>query len=364
MTVLLCRPTLSLRSGTGPLMRLQAEALRAAGERVELHCRRGALKFFLETRLLVRRASPARLRQRAALPGCLLVDHGMRLPEADMVFVHNLFSEAVLHLPRDDWRAAAGEEAAFFDELDAQASIVANSELVRRGLVERFGLEAGRIVVERPGFDGARFNRESAGTLRTRGRAALGIDDSTPLVGFVTSGDFGKRGLDVFLQAAEHIADVRPNARFFVVGSTRLPDLAARHPFVSNGRLLYRPKGPRPEPWFAALDVFLYPARFEEFGLVVTEALALGVPVLSSRRVGAVECLPAAYEPWVLEAPEARAFAERALSLLADAELRRGLGEAGAASAASWEAKRYADATTALMLERLRAKAGDSMRAT
>ncbi len=36
-----------------------------------------------------------------------------------------------------------------------------------------------------------------------------------------------------------------------------------------NGKLAYRPKRRDPERWFAALDLFLYPARFEEFGMVV-----------------------------------------------------------------------------------------------
>ena len=64
------------------------------------------------------------------------------------------------------------------------------------------------------------------------------------------------------------------------------------------------PKSRTPEPWFAALDVFLYAAHFEEFGLVVNEAQAMGVPVLTSRRVGAAECLPENQREWLLEQPD------------------------------------------------------------
>ena len=72
----------------------------------------------------------------------------------------------------------------------------------------------------------------------------------------------------------------------------------------ARGVVRYRPKSRHPEPWFAALDLFLYPARFEEFGMVLAEAQAMGVPVLTSRRVGASECLPSAYAPWLLDGPE------------------------------------------------------------
>ncbi|HEU4617132.1 MAG TPA: glycosyltransferase family 4 protein [Gammaproteobacteria bacterium] len=357
MTILLCRPTLSLTSGAGQLMRAQAVGLRAAGRKVELCCRRGAFSFFLTTGLRARGIDPAKLESLAARAGILLVDHGMHLRFADVVFVHNLLSEAARHVARDDWRAGAEQEAELFRSIDRSALVIANSNLVRGALLEHFGLDPKRVLVERPGFRSDRYNPATKARYRSAARRSLRLHSRTPLVGFVTSGDFRKRGLDLFLAAAEAIAEGRADARFLVVGSKRLPDWAARHPLVEDGRLLYRPKSTHPMRWFAALDVFLYPARFEEFGLVVSEALASGLPVLTSRRVGASECLPAEYGPWLLDAPDAAGFAERALALLADPALRARLGEAGASSVAPFDEARYVRATVGLMIERARAKA-------
>jgi glycosyltransferase involved in cell wall biosynthesis len=103
----------------------------------------------------------------------------------------------------------------------------------------------------------------------------------------------------------------------------------------------HRPKGARPERWLAALDLFLYAARYEEFGMVVAEAQAMGVPVLTSRLVGASECLPQVYAPWLLERPDAAELAARALALLADPRTRRELGAAGAASVAAYDERAY-----------------------
>ena len=129
----------------------------------------------------------------------------------------------------------------------------------------------------------------------------------------MTSGDFAKRGLDLFLATAPRGSrSARPDARFLVVGSKELPERRARRMrSCARGVVLYRPKSRAPERWFAALDLFLYAARFEEFGMVVAEAQAMGVPVLTSRLVGASECLPDAYARWLLDGPEPAGMAAR-----------------------------------------------------
>ena len=189
-----------------------------------------------------------------------------------------------------------------------------------------FDLARERVAVLYPGYRAARFSPQRAAELRGGARGALGIDAHAPLVGFVTSGDFAKRGLDLFLDSAARIAHARPDARFLVVGSKELPADArdararARRRRAATGR-----RAGDPERWFAALDLFLYPARFEEFGMVLAEAQAMGVPVLTSRLVGASECLPDRLCAVAARSPRAcELMAARALALLADAALRAG----------------------------------------
>ena len=368
MTIVLYRRRLSLTSGAGQLIRMQAEGLRSEGQDVRVACSRGAFGFFLHTRLPVKLMSTATLKALAASPDYLVVDHQMVLPEADLVFVHNLTTEGLRHLSRDDWARSAAGEAEFFRALNPRAPVVANSELVKRGLIEHFALDPARVVVHYPGFSADRFAPQDRGALsnpestrgnsatRRQARGSLGIGASVPVVGFVTSGDFDKRGLDIFLESAERIAAAKPDVRFLVVGAKRLPGWALRHPLVTNGRVLHRPKSSRPGRWFAALDVFLYPARFEEFGMVVSEAQASGLPILTSRRVGAAECLPEDYEPWLVDEPEAAVFAEKALSLLSDEKARFSLAEAGLASIASFDREHYVRATVGMVRECVRKK--------
>ncbi len=350
MKVLLYRRRFNLDSGAGQLIRMQAEGLRAAGASVRLACQRGAAKFFLRTGLRVKRVS-VRGAQALNAADHVVVDHGTELPGADLVFVHNLLTEANVYLDQSDRVDRAASEAAFYRELGASTPIVANSNRVRDALVEHYALDPQRIIVHYPGFESRKFRADKTADLRARARKALGIDSGTPLVGFITSGELRKRGLDLFLAAAELITAQAPDVRFLVVGARCLPGWAQEHPLVAAGRVSYRPKNKRPELWLAALDVFLYAARFEEFGMVVSEAQALGVPVLTSRRVGASECLPPAYAPWLSDRPDPVEFAQNTLKLLSHDETRRSLAQAGIKSIAAYDRQHYVDATVATILK-------------
>jgi glycosyltransferase involved in cell wall biosynthesis len=357
MTVVLYRPSLDARSGAGQLLEMQWRGLVAAGIPALLACERGALRFWLRTGVRARRRSATQLEQLRER-GAVVVDHGLALPGAELVFVHNLATEAQRHLPLAAAAQAAQRERErqFFGGLNRQAIVVANSRLVAAALHAHFDLERERIRVLYPGFRSQRYSQPRAAALRAGARQALGLGTETPLVGLITSGDFGKRGLDLFLESAAQIASARPDTRFLVVGSKELPEHARTHALVRDGVVSYRPKGPHPEASFAALDVFLYPARFEEYGMVVAEAQAMGVAVVTSRLVGASECLPPQYEPWIAERPEPAVLAEKVLALLADADLRRGLAAAAAATIAAFGDRAYVEATLGLLPQNRRLK--------
>lgn len=85
--------------------------------------------------------------------------------------------------------------------------------------------------------------------------------------------------------------------------------------------------------------------------MVVGEAMTAGCVVLTTRLVGASECLPPEYAPWLLDAPDAAALAERALQLLDDPSLRARLAAAGVAAATALDKSVYARESIAMMLD-------------
>jgi len=347
--ILIYRRSLSFRSGAGQLIAMQVRGLRAAGVPVRLLCQRGALRFLLQSGLLAHRVRGNVGEKLVRRSATIIVDHEMELPDADVVFSHNLMTEAVRHLPRRHFAILAERERRFFDRLRPDALIVANSSLVRSALISHFNLEPERVRVCYPGFRSSVFDGSKRNALRRHARNELGIAMDAPVVGFVTSGDLEKRGLDIFLSAASEVAHELADARFLVVGSKRLPDWAGRHPLLRQNRLHFRPRGARPALWMSALDVFLYPARFEEFGMVVLEASALGIPVLTSRLVGASECLPEEFDRWLIPRPDSESFAARAIEMLGDSPELERLSSASRTSAAAFDDARFVRASIALI---------------
>ncbi len=84
--------------------------------------------------------------------------------------------------------------------------------------------------------------------------------------------------------------------------------------------------------------------------MVISEAQALGIPVVTSRRVGAAECLPREYARWLLDVPDSAELAVKTLALLDDAQARQSLVRAGLKSVRYFDQQHYMDATVATIL--------------
>ncbi len=94
------------------------------------------------------------------------------------------------------------------------------------------------------------------------------------------------------------------------------------------------------ERYFAAADVFLFPSRYEPFGMVVAEAWAAGLPVVASGPTGALEWAAADEDAVVVADPtDAQGFAEGAARILSDPARAARMGERGRSLAKrlSWE---------------------------
>ena len=85
---------------------------------------------------------------------------------------------------------------------------------------------------------------------------------------------------------------------------------------------------------YAAADVFVFASRTETQGLVLLEAMAQGVPVVSTAELGTRSVLPGS---GALIVPEERAaFAAAVVRVLGDAELRAEMGTHGRSHARTW----------------------------
>ncbi|HUM91582.1 MAG TPA: glycosyltransferase family 4 protein, partial [Candidatus Competibacter sp.] len=93
---------------------------------------------------------------------------------------------------------------------------------------------------------------------------------------------------------------------------------------------------------YQAGDIFVFASRTETQGLVLLEAMSLGVPVVSTAVMGTRDILVAEQGALIAE-EDIRHFAAQVRRLLDDAELRQRLGEEGRAYARQWTARSLAE---------------------
>jgi UDP-glucose:(heptosyl)LPS alpha-1,3-glucosyltransferase len=283
----------------------------------------------------------ARAGARVAQGYDLVLAHGECLARADVLHVHNC-----LHRAQEEIHGGAFAREPFAARLQARTIaergyrlLVANSELMRADLCARYGLPRELVEVIHPGHDPRRFHPDPHDARAAELRAQLGAE---LVVGLITSGDFEKRGVRPFLEALALLPrGLRARLGVVVVGKDAQPETYASLAERSGlgGRIRFLEPRADVETLYRALDLYVHPAHFEEFGMCVLEAMACGTPVLTSRRVGAVELWSTEARARLLDRIEPAGIARAMDELLEDGALRRRLGAQGreASRACTWE---------------------------
>jgi glycosyltransferase involved in cell wall biosynthesis len=92
---------------------------------------------------------------------------------------------------------------------------------------------------------------------------------------------------------------------------------------------------------YCAADLFIFSSRTETQGLVLLEAMAQGVPVVSTAELGTRDVLREGLGAHIAQEDVAD-FAGKVITLLNDAPMRQELGDAGREYAQTWSASRQA----------------------
>ncbi|SDJ03073.1 Glycosyltransferase involved in cell wall bisynthesis [Frankineae bacterium MT45] len=258
----------------------------------------------------------------AAPDGATLLIDGLiasSVPEILATHTRRLRLVVLLHMPlglitgNEDGRRA--EEAA----LSAAAAIVTTSGWSRDRLLELYPLDPTRISVARPGVEAAPL--------------AAGSESGQELlcVGALAE----HKGQDLLLAALAELPDLSWRCRF--VGPTDRDPAYVAHLIARSAESGLADRvsfaGPRSGAElagsYAEADVLILPSRFESYGMVITEALARGIPVIAAAVGGVPEALmPARDErrPGLLLPPEdPAALAEALRRWLSEPPLRRSL---------------------------------------
>lgn len=190
--------------------------------------------------------------------------------------------------------------------------VIANSEMVRRDVQARYGLADERLTVIHNGVDLARFHPRLRATAGAARRHEIGLAEQDCVLLFLGSG-YARKGLDLALEATARLVPTRPEVALVVAGfdSTRARwaqraaelGIGARTRFV-GGTLA-------PEELYAAADVYVLPTRYDPFANATLEALASGLPVVTSTTNGGSELIESGVQGGIVDvAAGAEALAE------------------------------------------------------
>jgi glycosyltransferase involved in cell wall biosynthesis len=227
-----------------------------------------------------------------------------------VVLVHLPLGDETGLTPGEATELRAREQAT----LRAASAVVATSDWAGRRLIEHHGLSAARVHVAAPGVDAAPL--------------APGTDGASRLlcVGAVTP----RKGQDLLVKALATITDL-PWSCVCVGGLGRAPGYVERLRRLTRSyglgdrvRLVGPRTGDELGASYASADLLLLASHAETYGMVLTEALARGIPVLATEVGGAPEALghaPDGSLPGMLVPPGNPAALAGAL--------RRWLGEPG-----------------------------------
>jgi len=170
--------------------------------------------------------------------------------------------------------------------------IIANSDMVRRELVRHYPHLAGRIKVVYNGADPKRFTPELRQTHREPVRRQLAIPAES-LVGVFVGHDWRRKGLFTFIEALGILArKPRMKPVYGIVvgkGSRAEAESFARKKGAAE---LLRFVGPTaPDRYYGASDLLVLPSYYDPCANVTFEALACGLPAITSVFNGAFELL-------------------------------------------------------------------------
>ena len=338
----------NLRSGVSRLVRSQLQALDGIGHESFLISEKVKPAVYSTTKTRVRRTLrwpfkgalrrhffkwQADYRLRRISPD-VSVAHG-DVANVDVCFIHNCvhFEHELIHgtpLPSDNDVGQLHTDVLSKQQFQV---LVCNSELMKRDLVQRFHIRDKRIEVLYPSCDPDNVTRPERDM-----REELGIKGSDLVIGLITSGNFKKRNVQLFLEVSARLRSEQ-SIHIIVAGNGKASEfqrLVEQHPHSVH----FLPSTDCVANYYAMLDVFVLPAHIEEFGMTVLDAMTCSKPVVLHNMVGASEILEGESVSFAIAGLDKQVWSNALQALCDDAGLRARLGAQNAETANRYTAEK------------------------
>jgi UDP-glucose:(heptosyl)LPS alpha-1,3-glucosyltransferase len=213
--------------------------------------------------------------------------------------------------------------------------VVVNSRMVQGHFLKHYGIGPERLRVVHSAIDPSRFLADDRPARRLEARSRWGVSPSAS-VGLFLAMNYRLKGLEPLLRALRHVpaeadfrlvvaGDPRTAAWRRLAERLRVADRVVFAGFCAEARNAY----------FGA-DFLVHPTFYDPCSLVVLEALACGLPVITSAYNGASELLDPPHEGLVVDDPHDAAALGGAIATLLDPVRRSAMARAARRAAERW----------------------------
>jgi UDP-glucose:(heptosyl)LPS alpha-1,3-glucosyltransferase len=216
-----------------------------------------------------------------------------------------------------------------------QSLVVVNSRMVREHFQRYYAIDPETVRIVHSAIDPARFQEDDRPRRRLEWRRRWGIGPEETVALFVAM-NYHLKGLDPLLEAVRRLP-AGPPFRLLVVGNphTREYKRKARCLGIAD-RVCFAGYYSDTRNCYFASDFLVHPTFYDPCSLVVLEALACGLPVITSRHNGASELLNPPHEGFVIDDPHDAGHLAWCLGQLLDAPRRQACTQAVRRKALEW----------------------------
>ncbi|MDI7259837.1 MAG: glycosyltransferase family 4 protein [Thermodesulfobacteriota bacterium] len=189
--------------------------------------------------------------------------------------------------------------------------IIAISEMVKRDMMQWYKIPGEKITVVYNGVDVERFHPRNC-QYREEIRKRHGLEDA--IVILFVSNNFRMKGLGFLIKALAHLKkEGHPLCKLLILGRDRRdPYLRLAKGMGIFEQIVFAGSTDEPEKYYGAADLLVHPSFYDACSLTVLEALASGLPVITTSSNGASGIITPGQEGFVLSDPrDSQALAER-----------------------------------------------------
>jgi UDP-glucose:(heptosyl)LPS alpha-1,3-glucosyltransferase len=183
-----------------------------------------------------------------------------------------------------------------------------------------------RIVYN--GVDSERFSPECCAPHREPARQRFGMRPDS-VAALIVAHNFRLKGVATLLKAMRRLGGAGRDLRLVIVGGKHIESWqrhAAR--FGLSEQVHFAGRVDDPLPYYAAADFYVHPTYYDPCSLVVLEAAACGLPLITSRYNGASEMFNAGKDVLLIDDPADDRQLAAAMQTMLDDGARQRLGAA------------------------------------